>query len=54
MMAHVPTPHCTVQLDKKKPVCGQPMFRVGIASNNAWVCPECDRVPLASAMDAPE
>lgn len=35
-------PRCTNRKTEDEPECGLPMFRIGVETNNAWVCQFCD------------
>lgn len=45
-------PLCTNQMDKDRPPCGRPMFRVGTELNWAWFCEECDKRDPSNSLDS--
>lgn len=46
-------PLCTNQMDKDKPPCGLPMFRIGVLLGHwSWVCEKCDKIDRGNSLDA--
>lgn len=44
-------PLCQNQLDKEKPPCRLPMFRIGTQTYWAWVCEKCDNISRDNSLD---